>query len=142
MLIPRARIAPAANQAEPAILLVNDDPGALFALRSVLGDLDANLVTASSGERALSRLLKQDFHVVLMDVRMAGLGGYETTRRIRANPHFAHVPVIALKARAMLQDRAKCLAAGASDYASKPVHSGQLSVQLEGWLDRQAAAGQ
>jgi len=57
MFIPQARIAPAANQAEPAILLVNDDPGALFALRSVLGDLDADLVTASSGEQAPLRLL-------------------------------------------------------------------------------------
>jgi response regulator RpfG family c-di-GMP phosphodiesterase len=73
---PQARIAPAANQAEPANLLVNDDPGAPFALRGVLGDLDADLVTASSGEHALLRLLKQDFCVILMDVKMSGRDGF------------------------------------------------------------------
>lgn len=59
-----------AHQAEPAILMADDDPGALFALHSVLGDLDADLVTASSGKQAMLRLLKQDFCVILMDVKV------------------------------------------------------------------------
>lgn len=87
-----ARTAPAAAaEDEVAVLLVNDDPGTLFALRTVLGDLEAEIVTATSGERALLRLLKRDFCVILMDVKMAGLDGFETARwcaraRVRATP--------------------------------------------------------
>lgn len=79
-----APTAPAAIQQDvSAILLVNDDPGALFALRTVLSDLDTAIVTATSCEQALLRLLKQDFCVILMDVQMAGLDGFETARLVR-----------------------------------------------------------
>lgn len=81
----QAGISPAARQKELAILLVNDDPGTLPALRSVLGDFDADIVTASSGEQALLRLLKQNFCAILMDVRMASLDGFETARLVRAS---------------------------------------------------------
>jgi len=122
MLIPQARVAPAANQEAPAVLLVNDDPGALFALRSVLGDLDADLVTASSGEQALLRLLKQDFCVILMDVKMAGLDGFETARLVRARPRSRATPIVFLTShRASDLDRSRGFEVGASDYMFMPV---------------------
>lgn len=136
MLIPQARIAPAANQAAPAVLLVNDDPGALFALRSVLGDLDADLVTASSGEQALLRLLKQDFCVILMDVKMAGLDGFETARLVRARPRSRATPIVFLTShRASDLDRSRGFEVGASDYVFMPVAPEVLKAKVQAFLD-------
>jgi len=136
MLIPQARIAPAANQAAPAILLVNDDPGALFALRSVLGDLDADLVTASSGEQALLRLLKQDFCVILMDVKMAGLDGFETARLVRARPRSRATPIVFLTShRASDLDRSRGFEVGASDYVFMPVAPEVLKAKVQPFID-------
>ena len=136
MFIPQARIAPAANQAEPAILLVNDDPGALFALRSVLGDLDAALVTASSGEQALLRLLKQDFCVILMDVKMAGLDGFETARLVRARPRSRATPIVFLTShRASDLDRSRGFEVGASDYVFLPVAPEVLKAKVQAFID-------
>ena len=136
MLIPQARVAPAANQAAPAVLLVNDDPGALFALRSVLGDLDADLVTASSGEQALLRLLKQDFCVILMDVKMAGLDGFETARLVRARPRSRATPIVFLTShRASDLDRSRGFEVGASDYVFMPVAPEVLKAKVQAFLD-------
>ena len=135
MLIPQARVAPAANQAAPAILLVNDDPGALFALRSVLGDLDADLVTASSGEQALLRLLKQDFCVILMDVKMAGLDGFETARLVRARPRSRATPIVFLTShRASDLDRSRGFEVGASDYVFMPVTPEVLKAKVQPFI--------
>jgi CheY-like chemotaxis protein len=75
-----------------------------------------------------------------MDIMMPDMDGYETMRRIRADARFAKLPIIALTAKAMLEDRTKCLAAGASDYASKPVDTEQLLAQLDVWLAEHAKA--
>src|SRR5205085_3416398 len=96
-----------------------------------------------SGADALREIDKRPgIDIVLMDIMMPDMDGYETTRRIRADPRFARLPIIALTAKAMLEDRSKCLAAGASDYASKPVDTEQLLSQLSVWLSERAAVPQ
>ena len=137
MTLSQPMLAPAARQAELAVLLVNDDPGALFALRTVLGDLDAAIVSAGSGEQALLRLLKQDFCVILMDVKMAGLDGFETARLVRARPRSRDTPIVFLTShRASDLDRAHGFAAGASEYLFMPVAPEVLKAKVQAYIDR------
>ena len=123
-----------------AVLLVNDDPGTLFALRTVLGDIDAEIVTASSGEQALLRLLKQDFCVILMDVKMAGLDGFETARLVRSRPRSRDTPIVFLTShRASDLDRSLGYEVGASDYVFMPVAPEVLKAKVQAFIDRAAA---
>ena len=95
------------------------------------------VLRAENGRDGLAVLQSTpDIHVILMDVMMPEMDGYETTRVIRGMPQFASLPIIALTAKAMKGDREKCIEAGASDYITKPVDSEQLLSLLRVWLYR------
>jgi CheY-like chemotaxis protein len=95
------------------------------------------VVTATNGRDAIALIEEiPDVALVLMDVMMPEMDGYETMRRIRSNPRFRRLPMIALTAKAMKGDREKCLEAGASDYVAKPVNTEQLLSLVRLWLHR------
>ncbi|MBV8664627.1 MAG: response regulator, partial [Hyphomicrobiales bacterium] len=119
------------------VLVVDDDARNIFALTSVLENQDMEVLSATSGQVAID-LIRQtpDLSVVLMDIMMPDMDGYETMREIRRIPEFRTLPIIALTARAMKGDREKCLDAGASDYIAKPVNTDQLLSLMRVWLFR------
>jgi HAMP domain-containing protein/CheY-like chemotaxis protein/signal transduction histidine kinase len=119
------------------VLIVDDDVRNIFALSSVLERRGMKVVSASTGHEAISTIeSKQDIAIVLMDIMMPGMDGYETMQVIRKNPAYRRLPIIALTAKAMKGDREKCLEAGASDYLAKPVNTEQLLSALRMWLHR------
>ena len=95
------------------------------------------ILSATNGRQAID-LIKahDDLAIVLMDIMMPEMDGYETMREIRRLPDFRHLPILALTAKAMKGDREKCLEAGASDYIAKPVNTEQLLSLLRVWLHR------
>ena len=119
------------------VLVVDDDARNIFALTSVLENQEMEVLTATNGRQAID-LINQtpDLSVVLMDIMMPEMDGYETMREIRNNPDFRTLPILALTAKAMKGDREKCLQAGASDYIAKPVNTDQLLSLLRVWLYR------
>ncbi|WP_334076074.1 MULTISPECIES: response regulator [Paenibacillus] len=117
------------------ILLVDDDVRNVFALSSVLEGYRMNVVYAENGREAIDILKEQgDFNLVLMDMMMPEMDGYEAMREIRKMPQFAKLPIIALTAKAMKDDRGKCIEAGASDYVKKPIQTDQLLSLMRVWL--------
>jgi CheY-like chemotaxis protein len=146
---------PAANWPEPArallheaqqtdpvlanktVLVVDDDIRNIFALTSVLERCQMQVLHAENGREGIEVLTKTPgIDIVLMDVMMPEMDGLETMRRIRAQPRFASMPMIALTAKAMQGDREQCIEAGASDYITKPVDVEQLLSALRVWLWR------
>jgi CheY-like chemotaxis protein len=118
------------------IMIVDDDTRNIFALKSMLEEYRLGVVTAESGMECLRRLeTGEKVDVVLMDIMMPEMDGYETIRRMRADERMRELPVIALTAKAMKGDREACLAAGASEYISKPVDIDQLISLLRVWLN-------
>jgi CheY-like chemotaxis protein len=119
------------------VLLVDDDARNIFALSSVLERRGMEVLTATTGSEAIAVLnSRADVAIVLMDIMMPGMDGYETIQAIRAKPGFRRLPILALTAKAMKGDREKCLEAGASDYLAKPVNVEQLLSALRMWLHR------
>ena len=119
------------------VLVVDDDVRNIFALTGLLERHSMQVLSASNGREAI-RTLEQtpDVSIVLMDIMMPEMDGYETMRVIRENPHHRILPMIALTAKAMKGDREKCLDAGASDYIAKPVNTEQLLSLMRVWLHR------
>jgi len=109
----------------------------IFALASLLENQEMEVITATSGRMAIDLIARTpDLSVVLMDIMMPDMDGYETIRKIREDPRFRTLPILALTAKAMKGDREKCLDAGASDYISKPVDTDQLLSVMRVWLFR------
>jgi CheY-like chemotaxis protein len=137
---PRRSAAGSAAKGELAgrrVLLVDDDMRNLFALSKVLRGWGLQVSMAQDGYKALKMLADDEApELVLMDIMMPGMDGYETIRTIRAQPPFADLPIIALTAKAMLGDREKCLEMGASDYLSKPIDIDKLASMMRVWLQR------
>jgi CheY-like chemotaxis protein len=119
------------------VLVVDDDIRNIFALNSLLERHNMQVISATNGQEAISLVENtDDLSLVLMDVMMPEMDGYETMRRIRSKPQFRLLPIIALTAKAMKGDREKCLEAGASDYVAKPVNTDQLLSLVRMWLHR------
>ncbi len=119
------------------VLVVDDDARNIFALSIVLENHDMEILSATNGRQAID-LIEQtpELSMVLMDIMMPEMDGYQTMREIRKDPRFRSLPILALTAKAMKGDREKCLEAGASDYIAKPVNTDQLLSLLRVWLHR------
>jgi len=119
------------------VLLVDDDPRNIFALSSALERRGMNVLTATTGAEAITLIEgTPQPAIVLMDIMMPEMDGYQTIEKIRQNRAYRRLPIIALTAKAMKGDREKCLQAGASDYLAKPVNTEQLLSALRMWLHR------
>ena len=119
------------------VLIVDDDIRNVFALASALEAHGLEVLYADNGREGIAKLeANEDIDLVLMDIMMPELDGDATTRMIREMPQFADLPIISLTAKAMRGDRENSLAAGASDYVSKPVDLDHLLNVMRRWLDR------
>jgi CheY-like chemotaxis protein/CHASE3 domain sensor protein len=117
------------------VLITDDDMRNIFALSSALQGYEMNIHIANNGKEAIQKLEEiQDINLVLMDIMMPEMDGYEAMRAIRTEKKFAKLPIIALTAKAMKNDREKCIEAGANDYISKPVNMDKLLSMLRVWL--------
>ena len=119
------------------VLVVDDDARNIFALTSLLENQEMDVITATNGRQAIDVIKNTpNLSLVLMDIMMPDMDGYETMREIRNAPEFRTLPILALTAKAMKGDREKCLNAGASDYIAKPVNTDQLLSLMRVWLFR------
>ena len=117
------------------VLLVDDDMKGSYALSEELRDFGMQTFIADNGKMALEILSKQsDIDLVLMDIMMPGIDGYETMKLIRQTDQFGKLPIIAITAKAMSEDRGKCIDAGADDYIIKPVNCNRLLSKIRAWL--------
>ena len=138
---PKQRIINALREADDLftdkrVLLVDDDMRNAFALSHVLSERGMVITKAEYGEVALRRLEDSDFDLVLMDIMMPVMDGFEAIRRIRQNKAHSNLPIIALTAKAMREDRERCIESGANDYLTKPVDISRLISTMRVWLYR------
>lgn len=119
------------------VLVVDDDVRNIFALTKALEMQGMRVLTAHNGRQCLDMLdLHKEIDIVLMDIMMPEMDGYQTMRHIRRDQQLNEMPIIALTAKAMKYDREKCLEAGASDYISKPINLEQLFSVMRVWLSK------
>jgi len=117
------------------ILITDDDMRNIFALSSALQAYDLKIIIANNGREAIERLEQhENIDLVLMDIMMPEMDGYEAMQTIRSKKEYAKLPIIALTAKAMKNDKEKCIEAGANDYISKPVDMDKLLSMLRVWL--------
>ena len=120
---------------DKTVLVADDDVRNIFSLTKSLEGYGMNVISATDGKDALKQMdNNKKIDIVLMDMMMPEMDGYESIRRIRKIPKYKKLPVIAVTAKAMTGDREKCIAAGASDYITKPVDVDQLISLLRVWL--------
>jgi CheY-like chemotaxis protein len=120
------------------VLIVDDDVRNTYALSHALADRGLDVVMADNGQLALEILEQEDdVTLIVMDIMMPGMDGYEAMRRIREMKRYEKAPMIALTAKAMPEDRSKCISAGANDYLTKPVNTEELLSMMQTWLDSQ-----
>jgi CheY-like chemotaxis protein len=118
-------------------LVVDDDARNIFALTTLLESHEMNVISATNGRQAIELIQNTpDMDIVLMDIMMPEMDGFQTMREIRNDTRFRTLPILALTAKAMKGDREKCLDAGASDYIAKPVNTEQLLSLMRVWLFR------
>ncbi|MEN4753432.1 response regulator, partial [Pseudomonas sp. Ps21-P2] len=119
------------------VLVVDDDVRNIFALTSALEQRGALIVVARNGVEAIERLQgAEHVDLVLMDIMMPEMDGFEATRRIRQNPVWRKLPIIAVTAKATKEDQDRCLAAGANDYLAKPIELGRLFSLIQVWMPK------
>ena len=117
------------------VLIVDDDARNVFALTTILEEKEMEVFARSNGKKALDFLEQHpDIDLILMDIMMPEMDGYEAIQKIRAQASFRKLPIIALTAKAMKGDKAKCIEVGASDYLAKPVDTDKLISMLRVWL--------
>lgn len=113
------------------ILIVDDDPRNIFALKLTLKSRGYQIESCINAQVAFQILKENQIDIVLMDMMMPEMDGYEAVKMIRNTPSISQIPVIAVTAQAMPEDRQKCLDAGAQDYVSKPIDVDQLIAAIE-----------
>jgi hypothetical protein len=119
------------------VLIIDDDIRNIFAMTGALEQHGLTVINAENGKDGIEMLkANPDVNVVLMDIMMPELDGYDTMRVIRGLGEFRSLPIIAITAKAMKDDREKCIEAGASDYVAKPLDMEQLTSVLRVWLAR------
>ncbi len=122
------------------VLVVDDDMRNIFAITSMLESYGMVVAYAENGRDSIDMLKSSpDVEILLMDIMMPEMDGYETMAEIRRMPGFDQVPIIALTAKAMSGDREKCIAAGATDYIAKPVEADRLTAMMREYLPRRGA---
>ena len=120
------------------ILVADDNQISRELIREVLEDPDQKVLEAENGEEAIESILNEKPDIVLLDIQMPILSGYDVLRRIRSDPRFDRIPVVALTAYAMKQDREKALASGFNAYVTKPIDGASLRIRVKKMLNAQS----